>query len=350
MKKLKEAVEAAKELLAEGKVGSERALEHTVVLPILNALGWDSRNIEEMSPEYSAGSGRVDWALCDKAEPCLFLEEKAPDQTLSSHEEQLLQYSFAEGIPLAVLTNGREWWFYLSLEEGQWGERKFAMVDVETQDTEDVCTLFSEFLKKEAVCTGSAKTTAKKRYDAAKEEKRISTELPGIIHNLLASPSEFIVEVFQTEAQAELGVLPPAALVRQALQAIAAVAPAGKVVTPEPLRVPDATTEIPPSHSKPTCLVIGDQEIQISHWYEMLVELAKWLIRHGHKLPVGTKILHKPLIGRSADAFRSPKQLENGLFIETWGPVATKYRRARWLLEQAGLSPDLLVVTWEESK
>jgi len=204
MKKLKEAVGAAKELLAEGKVPNERALEHTVVLPILNALGWASQNLDEMLPEYSAGSGRVDWALCDKGEPRLFLEEKAPDQNLSSHEEQLLQYSFAQGIPLSILTNGREWWFYLSLEEGEWSARRFAMIDITTQDTDRVCSVFTDFLAKEAVCTGSARHTAKKQYDEAREKKRITTELPGIIHNLLASPSEFIVEVFQTEAQADL--------------------------------------------------------------------------------------------------------------------------------------------------
>ncbi len=348
MNELREAVEAAKDSLARGKVVSEQALVFAVIVPLLKALGWDSQNIEEMWPEYSAGSGRVDWALCDKGEPRLFLEVKAPDQNLSSHEEQLLQYSFAQGVPLSVLTNGTEWWFYLPLEEGAWDTRKFATLDVADQDTDRVCKLFSQFLQKEAVCSGTARKTAKDLYDKGKEEERIRRELPGIIRNLLVRPAESIVEVFQTEAQAELGVLAPAALVREALQTRQPPGPRAHDTDAQTRTTRGGNIDIPPSHSRPTCLVIGEQEIQIKYWYELLVELANWLARQGRELPVGVNMSSKPLITRSADDLHLPKELKAGAFIETHGTVSQKYKRAWWLLEQVGLPRDTFMVRWEE--
>ena len=40
----------------------------------------------------------------------VFLEVKRASENLESHEKQLLEYSFTEGIDLAVLTNGLVWW------------------------------------------------------------------------------------------------------------------------------------------------------------------------------------------------------------------------------------------------
>ena len=84
----------------------EANVKQGVILRILNALGWDTFDIEEVRPEHSVGSRRVDYVLRPDGRNKVFLEAKRPNEDLSNHAPQLLDYSFREGVSLAVLTNG----------------------------------------------------------------------------------------------------------------------------------------------------------------------------------------------------------------------------------------------------
>jgi predicted type IV restriction endonuclease len=39
-------------------------------------------------------------------------------------ERQLFEYAFHDGVPMAILTDGREWNFFLPGEQGDYGERR----------------------------------------------------------------------------------------------------------------------------------------------------------------------------------------------------------------------------------
>lgn len=351
MGQLIEAVEKGRQLLREAEVQSERALEHVVILPILRGLGWDPERLDEMYPDYSAGSGRVDFALCKAGEPCLFLEEKAPDQNLTSHEEQLLQYAFQAGVRLALLTNGREWWFYLPLEEGPWQQRKFAVVDLLEEESARTGKAFFQFLKKTRIHDGSAYDLAKKMYDEAKERERIESELPRVIAELVSSPSPEIVALFQSQAQADLGVLPPEDLVRQALAQIHR--PPNEPETLEPaLESPGthatAQDDLPPPGAHVESVTIESDQIEVRHWKQVLVETANWAIRRGYQLPVGDRAgrSRSPLLTDSPGGLRMPERLSDGHYIETNYSARSCVQYARWLLKQLGAPPDTLQVTY----
>ncbi|MFP3903872.1 MAG: hypothetical protein ACLFWB_06470, partial [Armatimonadota bacterium] len=343
MTDLQDTVGNARELLATNRIPNERAVDISVVQPILRALGWDPTRIEEMYPEYSVGGGRVDWALCQDEAPCLFLEEKAPDQGLGAHEEQLLQYSFAQGIPLAVLTNGNEWWLYLPLEEGNWAARKFAVIDLQNQPPEHVCHLLDTYLAKDAVWSGDAKDTAKKKFAEAQEQKRIREQLPGIINDLLISPSEFIIEVFQTEAQAELGALPGQDLVKNVLQQIASPGvPTSIGNEPNAENLKPASDNLPPTHTKPTQMALAGQSFNVKSWKDVLIQTAKWLQSSGRPLPVEKRRGHKwVLVSKSANKLTAPREIGGGLHVSTNYSAKDCVRHALWLLQEAGMPEDV---------
>jgi len=139
---------------------------------------------------------------------------------LSAHEEQLLDYAFKQGVRLAVLTNGREWWFYLPLEEGPWAERRFLTLDLVNQETDEVNLRLTQFLQKEFVFAGLAYKDAKQRYDESREQQRIKKELPLAIRGLFSEPSPRVIEFLQNQTQGTIGALAPAELVRDALKAV----------------------------------------------------------------------------------------------------------------------------------
>lgn len=121
---------------------SEEATKHSIILPILMALGWNVFEDEEVCPEYSVQNGRVDYSLRSGHFNKVFIEVKKNTENLDNHQEQLLQYSFKEGVKLAILTNGLVWWFYLPLHEGSWEQRKFNSIDIIEQDTSRICEKF----------------------------------------------------------------------------------------------------------------------------------------------------------------------------------------------------------------
>ena len=103
----------------------EASTKQAVILRILSLIGWDTFNIDEVVPEYSIGGKKVDFSLRHSNANKTFIEVKKIGEDLEKHQEQLLNYSFQEGVKLSILTNGITWWFYLPLHEGSWEQRKF---------------------------------------------------------------------------------------------------------------------------------------------------------------------------------------------------------------------------------
>jgi len=127
----------------------EASTKQSIILRFLNILGWDIFNIKEVWPEFTIGQKRVDYCLRLKNVNKVFLEVKKIGIELDNHQEQLLEYAFKEGVRLAVLTNGLEWWFYLPTEEGNWLERRFykfnIMDDNINQISENLVKLLSKY-------------------------------------------------------------------------------------------------------------------------------------------------------------------------------------------------------------
>lgn len=104
----------------------EEATKQALVLPMLDALGFDIWNPLEVCPEYDAdfatrkGSQkeRVDLAVLLDGSPRVFVEVKSIDTALDGNEGQLARYFNASPtVSLAVITNGVEYRFYTDTGE-----------------------------------------------------------------------------------------------------------------------------------------------------------------------------------------------------------------------------------------
>ncbi len=104
----------------------EEATKQALVLPMLDALGYDIWNPTEVCPEFEADFAikklgqkeKVDIAIVVDGTPRAFIEVKPLDCVLDDHQGQLARYF--NGIPsvsLAVLTNGAEYRFYTDTGE-----------------------------------------------------------------------------------------------------------------------------------------------------------------------------------------------------------------------------------------
>jgi predicted type IV restriction endonuclease len=110
-------IERVRQNLREGRYHSEAAWSQGIVLPTLHELGWPVFNTSIVIPEYSIEGRRVDYALCHpESHPVVFIEVKKVGLS-DGADRQLFEYAFMLGVPMAILTDGQEWSFYLPGEQ-----------------------------------------------------------------------------------------------------------------------------------------------------------------------------------------------------------------------------------------
>ncbi len=93
-----------------------------MVMPFIQALGYDVFNPSEVIPEYTADVGtkkgeKVDYAICDGGKVRILIECKPSNVALNvNHASQLFRYFSVTDARLAILTNGVVYQFYSDVE------------------------------------------------------------------------------------------------------------------------------------------------------------------------------------------------------------------------------------------
>lgn len=182
---------------------SEDQTKMAIVQPILRRLGWDTENVDEVCPEFSVENRRVDYALCLNGQSTVFIEAKKPSEDLESqnHQEQLLDYSFRQGVDLAVLTNGITWSLYLPRAGGDWRSRKFTTIDLIEQETSSVASKFVDLLSKKNIESGKALHNAEAIHKSKLKEKAIQDALPESWNRIIEEPDSLLIELIAERAE-----------------------------------------------------------------------------------------------------------------------------------------------------
>jgi hypothetical protein len=101
---------------------TEEAAKTALVMPFIQALGYDVFNPSEVVPEYTCDVGtkkgeKVDYAICDGGKIKILVECKPASAALNlNHASQLFRYFSVTDARLAILTNGVVYQFYSDVE------------------------------------------------------------------------------------------------------------------------------------------------------------------------------------------------------------------------------------------
>lgn len=117
---LKEKAETYKDSLK-----TEEATKNTLIMPFLNALGYDVFNPLEVVPEYTPEKGfkkdeKVDYAIIKDNSPIILVECKRIDDDkldIKKHGAQLFRYFTASKAKFIIFTNGIVYKFFSDVEE-----------------------------------------------------------------------------------------------------------------------------------------------------------------------------------------------------------------------------------------
>ncbi len=131
--------------VAERQALTEEATKTSVILPFLQTLGFDVFNLDEVIPEFTSDVGtkkgeKVDFAVKIDGKIAMLIEAKPVNTKLGDTQfNQLFRYFTVTEARLAILTNGREAWFFSDTDEpNKMDKRPFFKFDFQNFDKEQV--------------------------------------------------------------------------------------------------------------------------------------------------------------------------------------------------------------------
>jgi hypothetical protein len=211
---------AIRDGIRTGRFPSEASICQGIVLRLLNSLEWPTYDTQVVAPEYPIEGTRVDFALCHPpGRPAVLVEVKQVGQA-SGAEWQLFQYAFHKGVPLAVLTDGAEWRFFLPAEQGDYGERQVYKLDLTQREVNEAVARLRRYLGYHAVSSGEAIEAARADYRDAAQMRLVKQTLPRAWASLVTEEDEALIEMLAGRAETLCGYRPEPDLVAEFLHTL----------------------------------------------------------------------------------------------------------------------------------
>jgi len=126
----------------------QEATKISVILPLISALGFDYTRLDEVVPEFIADVGikkgeKIDFALKIQGQVAILVEVKPISTKLGVDQlSQLFRYFSTTDARLAILTNGRDIWFFSDTDvQNKMDSRPFFTFDLQSFDDSQVAEL-----------------------------------------------------------------------------------------------------------------------------------------------------------------------------------------------------------------
>jgi hypothetical protein len=168
---------------------TEEATKNALIMPFLQALGYDVFNPLEVVPEYTCDIGtkkgeKIDYAILKEGDPVILVECKHWKQDLNLHDNQLLRYFHVSKAKFGILTNGIIYRFYTDLETpNKMDDRPFLEVDLlnsESVQTEELKKFHKTYFNIEDILSSAS-------------ELKYTNALKSVLISEFTSPSpEFV--------------------------------------------------------------------------------------------------------------------------------------------------------------
>lgn len=310
---------------------NEMAVRDQIVSPILEGLGWNPRDPEEVQPNITSEEGIPDYTLLKDGKKALLVETKRLSIDVERKEvvSQLGKYCFGEGVKYGILTNGAIWILFRSFQEDTtMTERIVWRTDIEKDELTAVTRRLDTVSKGNVLRLESVA----KKLQILDEIWNMLLDEPGDIVRAVRDPFDWFLMKGYPDYKFQVGEISD--FIQERLK---------RVVTPiKDLDVGPISGSQPWEGTRPRRMKIDGEIFEVRHPYEFLVNAAEWLIKKGKlgqdncPVPIGTKryLVNIEPKHRYGDNFRAPRRLSNGLHIETHYSVAGCIRNAERLLNR----------------
>lgn len=291
---------------------SEALTRYALIDPLLRALGWDTADPALVTPEYSVGNGRADYALLSgNGKPQAFIEAKKLDETLESprNVEQVFTYALTQQVKYAGLTDGNRW-VLDDVSDFSGGDRRKLSVSLSGEPAHQLALRFL-LLWRPNLATGEPA--------AAREPILAAAAVPAPV-----APPPAAATVIDPQPSVSQTITPS--------------------IAEEWVRLADCRPE---TGSKPPAIRLPDgAEKQLDAWTQVIYEVAEHLVKAGSltaaRCPIqvagGTRyVVHTVAVHANNRVFGTARKLSNGLFCEGDVSGVSVMTHAKTLLQHCGV-------------
>ena len=302
---------------------NETRTRMALIDPLLTALGWDVSDLSLVTPEYSVGKGRADYALNGpEIIPAAIVEAKRLGHTLDDDERiQMLNYANARGVRYAAVTDGNIWELYEVFKQAPLEDRRRLNLKIVGTPAHKLA-LGLLLLWRPNLASG-APTEAQEPVSETKTE-RITEALHPPVDTPLA----------QTSSAPPLPISSPP--VGIGWVKLSDCNPPNRTKAPEEIKFPDGTKEL------------------VGKWKDLLVVTGKWLKNTGKLASVSSPILSGPrerALDDDCSKFRDPTSISGTKFwLNTSGSAANMRNRTKALLNHCNISPDHVFLRFADAQ
>lgn len=170
---------------------TEEATKNALVMPFLQALGYDVFNPLEVTPEYICDIGtkkgeKIDYAIFRDGQPIMLIECKHWKQDLTLHDNQLLRYFHVSNAKFGILTNGLVYKFYTDLQTpNKMDEKPFLevnLMDIRNNQVEELKKFHKTYFDIDSIMSSA-------------NELKYTSELKSILSKEFSNPSPELVKL-----------------------------------------------------------------------------------------------------------------------------------------------------------
>lgn len=171
-------------------IKTEEATKNALIMPFINALGYNVFDPTEVVPEFTADVGlkkgeKVDYAILKDGKPIMLFECKSAGTNLDlEHFSQLLRYFHTSAARIGVLTNGVTYRFFTDLDNPNVMDTK-PFLELDMLDIKEAAV--------QEVKRFSRSTFNSDELSAAATQLRYTKEIKQVIADQFSKPSEELV-------------------------------------------------------------------------------------------------------------------------------------------------------------
>lgn len=211
-------IEKTKEQLRQESFTSEAEIFQGIMLPVLQVLGWPIFKTKVVIHRYSWRGVAVCSALCHpESNPMISLQIKKTGLSARANR-QLIENASQTDVPMAVITDGQEWDFYLFGEQDQCNERGVCKFDLIECSTKEASLRLTRYLGYERVCSGEALQDARSDYQKIVQDREKSANFQKAWNSLLEEEASHLLELLADKFANLCGYRPDQDNCRQFLQ------------------------------------------------------------------------------------------------------------------------------------